>query len=146
MLSFIAFCVLLASAFAGVIWKGGAPERIVAGAFASAFLASMLVEPATSSRFDSVMAETLAIDFALLLVLAAVALKAERRWPLVAASLQLIIVLAHLVKWIDPRLFHLTYMLLTNIWPVLQIAVLIGGTISYRRSLARGMSVRSWSD
>ena len=145
MLLFIAFCALLVSALLFVLWKGGAAERIVACAFLTAFLVSMLVEPWTSARFDSTMVPTLLIDASLLVVLGLVALRAERRWPLFATVLQVLIVMAHVVTAIDPALFGMTYMLMINVWPFLQIAILVGGTIAFRRAMTKGHAIRSWS-
>ncbi|MCP3730360.1 hypothetical protein M9978_07950 [Sphingomonas sp. MG17] len=139
---FVAY-FLLVSGFA--FWKGGAPERFVAGSFLTAWVLSIALSPAKDVRFQTVEVGILAIDLTLLVVLTGVALRANRRWTIVTAGLQLVIVMAHLAKAADPRLIQAAYAYITESWPILQITVLAVGTELYRCRRRCEGSVRSWS-
>lgn len=139
---FVAYFLLVCGfAFA----RGGAPERTVAGAFLIAWILSIALSPAKDVRFQDLELGILAIDLALLAVLVLVAVRANRRWTIVAASLQIVIALAHLAKIADPRLIQAAYAYITESWPILQITVLAVGTELHRRRKRRERIVRSWS-
>lgn len=126
-------------------WKGGAPERLVAGSFLIAWILSVAVSPAKGVRFEEIEVGILLVDLLLLGFLLAIALRANRRWPIVTASLQIVIVLAHAAKALDPRLIQAAYAYITESWPILQITVLAIGTELHRRRRMREGTVRSWS-
>lgn len=139
---FVAYFLLVCGfAFA----KGGAPERFVAGAFLIAWILSIALSPTKDVRFEDLEMGILVIDLALLTVLILVAVKANRRWTIIAASLQIVIALAHLAKFADPRLIQAAYAYITESWPILQITVLAVGTELHRRRKRREGTVRSWS-
>jgi hypothetical protein len=92
----VAVCV---TAFAFL--KGDEPERIGAGAYILGFLASLLVQD--TGQLYGTNWFLMAIDIAMLAVLAGLAWKTERAWPVWACALQSVIVLSHLMTIIDIR-------------------------------------------
>lgn len=145
----LAFFIVFATAVVGIcgyaLWRGGAPERIVAVLLLLAWLASMAAEPWDANRFRGIMVATLAIDTILLLSLLAVALRANRFWVMAATSLQALIVLAHFVKMAQPELIRIVYMLMLTSWPALQLLLLAAGTSLHLRRIRRAGSDLSWS-
>lgn len=106
--------VLRAAAFAPAAavtcvyaWRrGGQPERVTAAMTATAIVATLVVPRADFSR---VVDQLLLIDGALLLGLTAVALAADRFWPLYFAALQLLTVALHGVRAYDPAILPAVY-------------------------------------
>ena len=92
----VAVCV---TAFAFL--KGDEPERIGAGAYILGFLASLLVQD--TGQLHGTNWFLMAIDVAMLTVLAGLTWKTERAWPAWACALQSVIVLSHLMTIIDIR-------------------------------------------
>lgn len=92
----VAVCV---TAFAFL--KGDEPERIGAGAYILGFLASLLVQD--TGQLYGTNWLLMAIDIAMLAVLAALAWKTERAWPVWGCALQSIIVLSHVLSIVDVR-------------------------------------------
>ncbi|MGV9010582.1 hypothetical protein [Brevundimonas sp.] len=92
----IAVCV---TAFAFI--KGDEPERIGAGAYILGFLASLLMQD-TGQLYGTNWA-LMAIDVVMLSVLAALAWKTNRTWPIWACALQSVIVLSHVLTIVDVR-------------------------------------------
>lgn len=81
--------------------KGDEPERIGAGAYILGFLASLLVQD--TGQLYGTNWFLMAIDIAMLAVLAGLTWKTERAWPVWACALQSVIVLSHLMTIIDIR-------------------------------------------
>jgi hypothetical protein len=137
------FTVFFVSCFYA-LWRGGAPERAVAAAFLVAGLATPLLDLPQVQRFYSVSVGVLAIDLVLLAVLLAIALRANRFWPMLVVSLQAIIIIAHLVKLADPELIRRAYSMMIALWTYPQLILLVIGTVRHRRRLRRNGTDSSW--
>ena len=145
MIFFIVFVALLAGSTAFAIWKGGAPERFAAAFYWTAWLTTLFANPDGPTRWHSIEIGYLLIDLALLLALTWLAMKANRLWPMPAAALQLIIVLGHFAKALDPALLGSAYAIMSVFWPYLQLSMLAIGTwLHWRRVRIQG-AVPSWS-
>lgn len=92
----VAVCV---TAFAFL--KGDDPERIGAGAYILAFLASLLVQDTV--QLDGTNWPLFGIDAVMLGVYAALVWKTDRAWPAWVCALQSVIVLSHVMTIIDIR-------------------------------------------
>lgn len=82
-------------------FKGDEPERVAAGAFALALLASLLLQ--NDSQLTGPHWGLMAVDTVLLGVYAALAWKSRRSWPVWASALQALIVMSHVLTVIDLR-------------------------------------------
>jgi hypothetical protein len=141
---FLLFAMLVGAAFALSWWKGGAPERIASGMFLIAWLASIATDSPFPVRYHHVQLNYLLIDLALLIGLLLLAHAADRRWTVVAASLQSLVVLAHFARAVSPHQWAIVYMIMTTLWPYLQLLVLIAGiALHWRRRIVLG-NVPSW--
>jgi hypothetical protein len=145
MIFFIAFVALLCLSTGFAAWKGGPPERIAAGFYWTAWLITLFASPQAMDRWRTVEIGYLLIDVALLLGLGAIALRANRIWPMATVSLQLIIVVGHAAKALDPRLLGSAYAIMSVFWPYLQLLILAGGTWAYWRRTRTHGAVPSWS-
>ncbi|WP_404333600.1 hypothetical protein AB2M62_10710 [Sphingomonas sp. MMS12-HWE2-04] len=142
---FLCFAALIVFACGLAWWRGGAPERAAAGMFLIAWLASIATDGPTATRYRGVQINYLLIDFALLLGLLMLARFANRRWPVLAASLQMLIVLAHVARALSPHQVALVYMIMTTVWPYVQLFLLLGGIVLHWRRTAILGAVPSWS-
>jgi hypothetical protein len=142
---FIAFAVLLVSSTTFAAWKGGAPERLAAAFYWMAWLVTLFANPHGATRWRNIEIGYFLIDVALLLALVWLAMKANRVWPMPAAALQLIVVLGHFAKMLDPALMGSAYAIMSVFWPYLQLSILAIGTwLHWRRVRTQG-AVPSWS-
>ncbi|MDK2768465.1 MAG: hypothetical protein KYX69_12195 [Sphingomonas sp.] len=142
---FIAFVALLLFSTGFAVWKGGAPERIAAGLYWTAWLATLLANPVAMNRWRTIEIGYLLIDLCLLVALTLLALRANRHWPMAAASLQLIIVIGHFAKALDPTLLGSAYAIMSVFWPYLQLIILAVGTRVYWRRVRIQGAAASWS-
>lgn len=81
--------------------KGDEPEKIGAGAYILAFLASLLAQ--NSGQVHGTNWMLAVIDVTMLSVYAGLAWKTNRVWPVWVCALQSIIVLSHLMPLVDVR-------------------------------------------
>lgn len=123
---------------AACAWRwGGDPERKVAAMYLLAAIATLLVRPAVAIRYREVEVAVFVIDALLLLGLAVVAVRSDRWWPVCAAALQALTVLAHVGKVVNPDLWRYGYQLMAvwAAWPT--VGLLAAGVWSHRRRARR---------
>ena len=82
--------------------KGDEPERLAMGAYLLGWMAGMLIQT-DGDVHQHWQPGLFALDVIMLLVLGGLSWKFRRTWPIWAASLQLIIVMSHLVVLFDMR-------------------------------------------
>lgn len=131
----IIFDALLLGSCAYALLRGGAPERIVAGSLLAAYAATLLAYSELPTRFDRVEMAVLLVDAVLLCVLVAVALRADRAWPLLVAGLHLTTIGAHLIKFFDVNMIRVTYAVMIAAWSYPMLVLLAVGTWRHRRRL-----------
>ena len=90
--------VVLVCAFAFL--KGDEPERIAAGAYVLGWFASLLAQ---NTNLYQASVSLFAIDVVMLGVLITLVWKSRRAWPVWASALQLLIVMSHIVFYVDVR-------------------------------------------
>lgn len=131
----IIFNALLLGSCSYALLRGGAPERIVGGSLLTACAATLLSYSELSTRFDHVEMAVFTVDAILLCVLVAVALRADRLWPLFVAGLHISTVGAHLIKFFDLNMIRVTYAVMIAGWSYPMLALLAIGTWRHRRRL-----------
>jgi hypothetical protein len=133
---------LLLVSLAALRWGGGT-EKSVAALYLFAALATALVRPSIAMRYREVEVSVFLIDLALLVGLAIVAVRAERWWPVCAAALQMLTILAHIGKAVNPMLWRYGYQLMAvwTAWPT--VGLLAFGIWQHRRHARRRVDI--WS-
>ena len=81
--------------------KGDEPERVGGGAYVLAWFASLLVQGDGATR--DIQWSLMIIDIIMLGFYAGLAWKIDRVWPVWAAGLQTLIVMSHLLTFVDIR-------------------------------------------
>lgn len=136
---FITFLGLLFGSCLFALWRGGGPERAAAALFLIAWLASIATRAPFQHLYQGPAYHTLAIDTLLFVSLLVVTRRANRKWPVVVTSLQLLVALAHLARILTPFELPGVYMIMTAAWPFIQLITVIAGTaFHWRRTAIRG--------
>lgn len=141
----ILFMVLLATCIPYALLRGAAPERIGALVAAAATILSGLALAGSRIVYQNAEIGTFGVDVAALAAFFALALRADRYWPLLAAGLQGDAVMIHLCKILQPDILPLGYAIGLSIWSYPILLVLAIGTYRHRRRIAAYQIDPSWS-
>lgn len=142
-MAFFATILLLSSGYS--MWWGGAPERRVGAAMLAAYVATLFSHSEFAVRFTQVEVGVLIIDLALMLVLALVALKADRGWPFLLAGLHLTTLGAHATRVLYPSMIEVTYAVMLTMWSYPMVVALSIGTWRHQKRLRAFGYDRDWS-
>lgn len=137
-----AVLLVLCCGFAGL--RGGAPERIGAALLVSAAILSLLL---VSNRvaFSTTEWGIFGIDCALLAGLFALAMFANRYWPLWLTSLQLVTIWSHLAFGTVAAQMPLAYAISSTVWSFPMLIMLALGTHRYQRRIRKFAVECAWS-
>ena len=135
----ILFNMLLGACALYAFVRGGAPERVVAAAFIAAAIASFIASPLAKGGYDDTEFGLLLIDAALLAVLVAVALWANRFWPIWIAAFQLFALLVHVTMLYEQDILPLVYFVVISriAYPML-LLLLLGTRLHFQRLQRHG--------
>lgn len=140
----IVLALVLGSA-AVASWRGGPPERIAAAVIVGWILTDaayhLLFGP---SGFDTVDPVHVVLDGGELIAITALALRANRLWPLWAAAAQLICVCGHLAAFIEPGGMTQAYWALTQMPQYIQLVALMMGASAHAKRERKVGRYRSW--
>lgn len=128
-------------------WRwGGGPERVLAGVLAWFTAGDALNHAVFGNWTDFATVDTghVFIDAAALAVSFAVALFANRMYPLWFAALQLIAMLAHIARDLASAIASIAYLAMYIGPSYFQIIILAAGIWSHRRRVLRHGPYRSW--
>ncbi len=141
----VQIAVLLVTA-AVAIWRGAGPEKACAGVMAIVLWLGDILNhaiAASAARFTSVETGHLVLDVAGFALFLAIALFANRMYPLWMSITQGVVVLTHLAAD-AAKAAPLAYSILSIAPSYLLTALLIGGLIAHVRRVKRHGLYRSW--
>ena len=133
-----AFAISLIVCFAAIMMIGGAAERISAIAQGSAYFVTLTTNGFVMDQsYHGVMADFLLVDSALLLVLLVLSLVTTRFWILWVAAIQLLSVLAHVIRAVDAQMLPTGYyaVVALSAWPMIGLTLI--GAIRHHQRRAR---------
>ena len=137
--------VLLLSAGLFAAWRGGPPEKMGALIIAALLFTDIVYHWRFGpSGFMEVDPFHLVMDAAELAAIWALALQANRIWPLWAAAAQLICVAGHVAALIEPGGMTGAYWTMTQVPFFIQVTALLLGTAFHARRELRIGRYRSW--
>jgi hypothetical protein len=122
----------------GALWKGGWEERVAAGVLLVTFAFTLLLRDASWPR---VQVAELAADVGGLAVFFVIALRSRKWWPLSAAAFELLVVMTHVGKMLDPLMHQWAYLTAIIIWTYLILISLGVGTWNHWRARRQAASV-----
>ncbi len=140
------FWLPLLAACLYAVRRGGAPERAAGWMLLTASFATLVVRTEFSHRYRSIQGSVVLIDVILLAALVALALKADRRWPILLAALHGVTVLGHLGKFLNPHLWRLGYAVMIAVPTLPGLVVLAAGTWRHQSRLRANGTDPSWRD
>lgn len=141
---FLVFTITLIFSVFFALTKGGAPERLCAIVFVLMAALQYSGSFAFGRVFEAVDLVSLAVDLLGALAFTAVALVADRLWPLLISAMQLISCVSHFGREIAPKVEPLVYSVLRSGPTLAALVILAVGTILHqRRVLKQGMDA-SW--
>ncbi len=136
--------VLLAAA----IWRwGGAPERWLIGVFLATMVLPIYVGELlglSARELGPYTATIVACDLIAAALFVAIALYANRNYPLLIAGFQIVAVVAHLVEALVPDVSTLALAILVIGPSYCQLLLLIGGFLRHARRQNRFGPYREW--
>jgi hypothetical protein len=145
MLPAYAYLTILLICWAYALFKGGAPERIGASVIGLGSVLSLVAASASGIRFGAVEVGVFLVDVTAFAVFVALALRAERHWPLWVAALQAIGTAGHAAKLVDPAVIPVAYAFVLAFWVYPMLLLIVMGTWQHQRRLARFGVDKSWS-
>lgn len=140
----IIYLVLLVTCCLYALARGGTPERAAVGILVSAVVATVLTPSTGAHRFFQLEFGMLAVDTCLFLAMTALALKAQRYWPMWLAAVKLNTVITHLLI-LSPSLMPWSYAVANAAWSYPSPLLIAIGAARHRRRLARYGSDPAWS-
>jgi hypothetical protein len=145
MLSIPLYYALLLSCWVYALLKGGRPERIGTTIMLAGSLLTLATVSSQAGSYTSVETGVFIVDAVTFLAFLALAIWAQRFWPLWISALQLIGTLGHIVKLVDPHLMPKAYAFAAIFWSYPMLLILALGTFNHQRRLKRFGSDPSWS-
>jgi hypothetical protein len=125
--------------------RGGGPERITAVTYILALAAGASVGFLhVPGNFRVVPMGLFIADAGLLIALCLIAIRGNRWWTIPAGGCQLVAVLVHTGKWLNPAMIPNSYEFLTDIWSWPMVILLGCGAWAHRKRLANGIIVPDW--
>ena len=97
----------------GAFWKGGREEQVAAGGLMLSWLSTMVLR---DPHWIGAQWGAFGADSCLLLLLVGLALRTKRYWPLAAAAFQLLCVVTHIARIVDPGVRAWAYATGQVIW------------------------------
>lgn len=125
--------------------RGGLPERIGASILTIGSIFTVAAISGWPVRYGSLEVGVLIVDIAALIGFLALALRAERYWPLWLVALQIVGTAAHAVRMADPGVIWRAYAFAMQFWGYPMLLLIALGTWRHQQRLARFGVDRSWS-
>lgn len=138
------FHLLLLTALVYALRKGGGPERAMALIIIAMSASDLLLHQVVPPRFTSLDAGHLAIDLFAAAATMVLALTAHRFWPMAAAVLQLLPLLAHFSKAVSVSVHPVAYLTMQVGASWLLPPLLVLATWRHRGRIRTTGSDRSW--
>lgn len=144
-LNSIVYTTLMIACWIYALRRGGAPEKVGATIWVGSSLASVAVLSDAAFSFRSVETGIVIVDLVTLGALLALALRAERFWPLWIAALHAVSTAGHAVKYLDPEVIRQVYAHILAVWAYPILLLLVIGTRRHQQRLLSFGRDESWS-
>ena len=140
------YWILLALCSSYIFLRGAPPERIGIAILVVGSIVSVLSANAYPARFRSMEIGIFLVDLAVLAAYVALALRADRFWPLWVAGFHLVGVATHTAMAASPDVVPRAYAIAQAFWGYPMLAAMVAGTWRHRNRLARFGEDASWAD
>lgn len=140
----ILWWIFFGSACAYAFLRGGAPERTGAMLMFVASVLTIVGATPFSERFTGVEQGLFTIDLALFCALIALAIYADRFWPLWTAGFHLMSVMAPIAYAVAPTGLRYAYALAQGFFAYPAVLAMVVGVATHQRTLRRHGADNSW--
>lgn len=144
MIHVVGFAIAFLACFFYAFVAGGRPERVAMLAQLGAFLFGISVIAFHWTNWRGFPVGVAMADVGLAVALTALALKANRLWPMVLAGLQLATVFAHAAKVLSVPLPTAGYAIFVQLWGWPMLLVTAIGIYKHRERTKRHGSEQDW--
>ena len=139
----LAFLILSAACCGYAAIRGGSPDRPTGAIFVTRNLAPGLLSfrrppPGLSQAI-------FVVDTVMRFALGSIMLLARRYWPIAITAFQLLAVIGHLIRLLDPQIVPVLYWVANAFWAVPQMIVLAVATRRHQARLSRFGTDPSWT-
>jgi hypothetical protein len=138
------FFTLLITSCLYAVFRGGTPERIAAAILVAATVGTILALAASPHRYMHTEIVTMWVDVVMMAAFLALALRAQRYWPMWVSMVQIDIVATHLVMF-SPETQPWSYWAMQALWSYPAPLLLAIGTLRHRQRLKRYGDDPAWS-
>lgn len=138
------FVLLLIGALGYAAWRGGAPERAMAGISITLVLLDLILHHFVPPEYAALDAGHLAIDIFGATATLLLALAAHRFWPIIVTVLHMLPLLGHLSRAVDLSMHPAAYMIMQVASSWLVPPLLVVATWRHQRRLHTNGSDPSW--
>ena len=139
------FLVLLIGCCLYAFIKGGGPERIGMAIYAAGSVLTYVAVSAPPIRFRGVEVGVFIVDVCVFTSFVALALRANRFWPIWVSALIGIGLLGSLAMMLHPRVIPWAYAVVLSIWSYPILLLMVIGTRNHQRRLTRNGADPSWT-
>lgn len=139
------FLVILLACCGFALVSGGAPERIGAAIYAAGSFGTLAAASAAPVRFQGVEVGVFIVDVFVFLGFVALALRANRFWPIWVSALIGIGLAGHLAMLLHPQVIPWAYAVVLSIWSYPILAMMVAGTWLHRRRRIKNGADPSWT-
>ena len=145
MFSPLFYWIFLALCSAYVLNRGGPPERAGIGIAIAASVLTAGLASLDSREFQDLQTGVFILDLATLLAFGALALFADRFWPLWITGIHMIGVATHSAKLVDPAIVPWVYGATQALWSYPILLAIVVGTVRHRKRLRHYGADNSWT-
>lgn len=139
------FITLMLAVTVHAAFRGGAPERLAGVAMLAGTALTVVADTGSTLLFRHVEWPLFWIDTGVFAAFLAIALRADRFWPLWLAALQFIAVAAHGARGFDPQILPVAYWWLVGKLSYPMILILCIGVERHQARLRHGYAEKDWS-
>ncbi|MEW6626914.1 MAG: hypothetical protein AB1431_09015 [Pseudomonadota bacterium] len=140
----LAFLLLSAACCGYALISGGSPERLTSLIFALGILGSVAISILIPPVPDGFQSAIFVVDLLMLFGLGGITALARRYWPIAITAFQLLAVIGHLIRLLEPDIVPVLYWISNAFWAVPQMVILAIATTRHRARVRRHGSDPAW--
>jgi len=127
----------MAAVCGAAFWRGDREQQITAGGLLLGWVATLVLR---DPRWLGAQWGAFVVDALFMVMITIIALRSTRFWPMAASSFQLLAIITHAARMVDPRIGGWAYATASIVWTqllVMSLGVGVFNTWRERRQLAK---------
>ena len=129
-----------------IFWRGGAPERAgILIAIIASIASNLAILASVGLRFQQVEIGVFVVDLVTMGAFLALALYADRFWPLWVAGIHLVGLATHAAMLLSPTVVPWVYAWIQAFWAYPIVVLMVIGAVRHQKWLSRYGADNSWN-